>query len=122
MRKENERTQLLWRTLIQAQSHFCYSNYFTNKECSLIHQVLFLCFLVKHMVYGCQGIPMLQAVELFESEGHEPPSEQELMDLRTNTLAHVRQKPLRSQLFLPLRRAEDHGAKAVHALGAEEQE
>ena len=39
-----------------------------------------------------QGIPMLQAAELFESQGHEAPSEQELLDLRTNTLAHVRQK------------------------------
>eukprot|EP00435_Cladocopium_sp_Y103_P008925 s3255_g2.t1 len=63
MRKENDRTQLLWKTLIQ-------------------------------------GIPLPQAAELFESQGHEPPTEQELMDLRTNTLAHVRQKTIGRRQFM----------------------
>lgn len=63
MRKENERTQLLWKTLIQA-------------------------------------IPLAEAAELFQSKGHEPPTEQELMDLRTNTLAHVRQKTSGRRQFM----------------------
>jgi len=63
MRKENERTQLLWKTLIQA-------------------------------------LPMAQAAELFQAQGHEPPTEQELMDLRTNTLAHVRQKTIGRRQFM----------------------
>eukprot|EP00439_Symbiodinium_sp_Y106_P077656 s506_g16.t1 len=57
LRKENERTQLLWKALIQ-------------------------------------GLSLTQAAELFREQDHEPPSEQELMDLRTNTLAHVRKKTM----------------------------
>jgi len=57
LRKENERTQLLWKALIQ-------------------------------------GLSLTQAAELFREQDHEPPSEQELMDLRTNTLAHVSKKTM----------------------------
>eukprot|EP00441_Pelagodinium_beii_P021845 CAMPEP_0197664448 /NCGR_PEP_ID=MMETSP1338-20131121/58638_1 /TAXON_ID=43686 ORGANISM="Pelagodinium beii, Strain RCC1491" /NCGR_SAMPLE_ID=MMETSP1338 /ASSEMBLY_ACC=CAM_ASM_000754 /LENGTH=451 /DNA_ID=CAMNT_0043243081 /DNA_START=6 /DNA_END=1361 /DNA_ORIENTATION=+ len=62
MRREHERTQLLWKVLIQ-------------------------------------GLSATDRAELFGAAGFEPPSEEELQDLRTNTLAHLRKKTVGSRMM-----------------------
>lgn len=62
IRRDNERTQLLWKVLIQ-------------------------------------GLSVEAARDVFTEKGHEPPTEQELMDLRTNTLAHFRKKTIGSRMM-----------------------
>ncbi|CAE8700637.1 unnamed protein product, partial [Polarella glacialis] len=62
IRKDNERTQLLWKVLIQ-------------------------------------GTSLPEAAQLFLDQGHQPPDEKELLDLRTNTLAHFRKKTVSSRMM-----------------------
>jgi len=62
MQREHERTQLLWKVLIQGSS-------------------------------------TAATAELFNSAGFEPPTSEELQDLRTNTLAHLRKKTVGSRMI-----------------------